>query len=246
MADHAIRLSINVDHVATVRQARRDVEPDPVHAAVLCEAAGADGITIHLREDRRHINDRDLRLMRDVVKSRLNLEMAATDEMVRIACEVKPDQVTLVPEHREELTTEGGLDVMANRARIAEAVGTLAEHHLYPSIFIEPDPAQIAAAADCGAEAVELHTGRYANLGADAAACAAELARLVDGAEAAYVHGLALHAGHGLTYRNLAPVARLPHLAEVSIGHNIIARAVLVGLDRAVRDMRACLDAALR
>ena len=245
MAERHIRLSINVDHVATIRQARRDVEPDPVHAAVLCEAAGADGITIHLREDRRHINDRDVRVLREVVKSRLNLEMAAEDEMVTIACEVGPEQVTLVPEKREELTTEGGLDVIANQARVAEAVGTLSARGMCTSIFIEPDPDQIAAAAACGAQAVELHTGAYANL-RDNAALVTELTRLRAGADAAVEHGLVLHAGHGLTYRNVGPIVQLPNLVEVSIGHNIVARAVLVGMDTAVRDMRAAIDAALR
>ena len=245
MAERPIRLSINVDHVATIRQARRDLEPDPVHAAVLCEAAGADGITIHLREDRRHINDRDVRLMREVVKSRLNLEMATTDEMVGIACDVRPEQVTLVPEKREELTTEGGLDVRANRDRIREAVGALSANGIFPSIFIEPDPAQIAAAAECGAQAVELHTGCYANL-KDGAERAAEVDRLRAGAETAAGCGLVLHAGHGLTYRNIGPIVHLPNLVEVSIGHNIVARAVLVGMETAVRDMRAAMDAALR
>lgn len=244
MAKPAIRLSINIDHVATLRQARGDVEPDPVHAAALCEAAGADGITIHLREDRRHINDRDARVLREVVKSRLNLEMAATDEMVGIACDLKPEQATLVPERREERTTESGLDVLANRDQVTEAVGALAANGIYPSIFIDAIPEQIAAAAACGAQAVELHTGPYANL-TDAACRDAELQRLLAGAEAAHSHGLALHAGHGLTYLNVAAIARVPHLVEVSIGHNIIARAVLVGLDRAVRDMRACIDAAI-
>ena len=244
MASHDIRLSINVDHVATIRQARLDTEPDPVHAAVLCEAAGADGITVHLREDRRHINDRDVRVLREVVKTRLNLEMAATEEMVEIACDVHPEQATLVPERREELTTEGGLDVLANKDKVAEAIGALASDGIYPSIFIEGDPEQIAAAAACGAYAIELHLGHYANLKDDAAR-GAELERLTRAAEAAAGHGLAVHAGHGLTYRNIASVALLPHLVEVSIGHNIIARAVLTGLDAAVRDMRACITAAL-
>ncbi len=242
MANREVRLSINVDHVATIRQARRDIEPDPVHAAVLCEAAGADGITVHLREDRRHINDRDVRLLREVVKTRLNLEMAATEEMVAIACEICPDQVTLVPEQREELTTEAGLDVIGNKKAIAEAIGALAANGIYPSIFIEADPEQIAAAAACGAFAVELHTGHYANLKDDAAR-ESELQRLTQAAEAAAGHGLAVHAGHGLNYRNITPIARLPNLVEVSIGHNIVARAVLAGLDVAVRDMRARITA---
>ena len=243
MSERHVRLSINVDHVATVRQVRRDVEPDPVHAAVLCELAGADGITIHLREDRRHISDRDVRLLRETVKSRLNLEMAGTDEMVGIACDTKPEQATLVPEKRQELTTEGGLDVLANQAGVAEAIGALNQHGIFSSIFIEADPAQIAAAAECGARAIELHTGRFAEP-LDPDARAAELEHLRAGAEAAHRHGLAVHAGHGLTYQNIAPIARLPHLSEVSIGHNIIARAIMVGLDTAVREMRALINGA--
>ena len=231
-----IHLGVNIDHVATVRQARRDVEPDPIAAAVICELAGAHGITIHLRGDRRHIQDRDLHLLREVVKAKLNLEMAATDEMIGIALEVKPDQVSLVPEKREELTTEGGLDVASKTGELAEAVGRLGKGGIPVAMFIEPDYDQIAASKEVGAVAVELHTGAYANCKTEAEQ-AKELERLVQGGRHAVALGLRVHAGHGLTYRNVEPIKQIPKLYEVNIGHNIVARAVLVGLDRAVREM---------
>ncbi|GAB4340173.1 MAG: pyridoxine 5'-phosphate synthase [Candidatus Abyssubacteria bacterium] len=231
-----IHLGVNIDHVATVRQARRDIEPDPIAAAVICELAGAHGITVHLRGDRRHIIDRDLRLLREVVKTKLNLEMGATDEMIGIALEVKPDQVTLVPEKREELTTEGGLDVVSGKKHIADAVARLRDGGIPVSLFIEADREQIAVSKEIGADAIELHTGSYANAKTDTAQ-AAELERLIASGRQAVALGLRVHAGHGLTYRNIIPIKQIPKLHEVNIGHNIVARAVLVGLDRAVRDM---------
>lgn len=230
-------LGVNVDHVATVRQARRTTEPDPVWAAVLAELGGADGITLHLREDRRHIQDRDLRLLRDTVAVKLNLELAAEEGVLSIACDVKPDQATLVPERREELTTEGGLDVAGNEARIADAVRRLKDAGLETSLFIDPDPRQIEAAKIAGADAVELHTGRYADAETPGAA-ARELEALVEAARFVREQKLVLHAGHGLTYRNVGPVARIDGLSELNIGHSIVSRAVLVGMERAVREMK--------
>ncbi len=231
-----LHLGVNIDHVATVRQARRDVEPDPIAAAVICELAGAHGITIHLRGDRRHIVDRDVHLLRKVVKTKLNLEMAATDEMIGIALEVLPDQVSLVPEKREELTTEGGLDVASQIDHLTDAVGRLNEGGIAVAMFIEAAPDQIAASKEVGAVAIELHTGAYANCKAEAEQ-AAELERLIEGGRQAVALGLRVHAGHGLTYRNIIPIKQIPKLYEVNIGHNIVARAVLVGLDKAVREM---------
>jgi pyridoxine 5-phosphate synthase len=237
------RLGVNIDHVATIRQARGGREPDPVWAAVLAELGGADGITVHLREDRRHIQDRDLRLLRDTVRTRLNLEAAVAEEIVTIALEVRPDQVTFVPERRQEVTTEGGLDVVGNRPRVAEAVARCRGEGLEVSLFIDPDEAQVAASADLGAAAVELHTGRYADA-VGAAARARELEALARAGAAAVAAGLALHAGHGLNYQNVGPVARLTKMAELNIGHSIVSRAVFVGMERAVREMKACLEAA--
>ncbi len=231
-----IHLGVNIDHVATVRQARKDIEPDPVAAAVLCELAGAHGITVHLRGDRRHIQDRDLELLRKVVKTKLNLEMAATEEMVGIAREVKPDQVTLVPEKREELTTEGGLDIAANTDQIADVVKRLKAIDIPVSLFIEADPGQIETSKKVGADAIELHTGSYANCRTEDSRTM-ELERLIQGGRQAVALGLRVHAGHGLTYQNVIPIKSIPKLHEVNIGHNIVARAVLVGLDRAVREM---------
>lgn len=231
-----IHLGVNIDHVATVRQARRDIEPDPVHAAVMCELAGAHGITIHLRGDRRHIVDRDLHLLRKVVKTKLNLEMAATDEMIGIALETMPDQVSLVPEKREELTTEGGLDVAGQVDQLKGAVAKLSAAKIPVAMFIDADPEQIAASKEVGATAIELHTGTYANCKDDAEQ-AAELEKLIKGGRQAVASGLRVHAGHGLTYRNIIPIKQIPQLYEVNIGHNIVARAILVGLDRAVREM---------
>jgi pyridoxine 5-phosphate synthase len=238
------RLGVNIDHVATLRQARGGREPDPAWAAVLAELAGADGITVHLREDRRHIQDRDLRILRQTVNTRLNLEAAVAVEIVKIALEVRPDQVTFVPERRQELTTEGGLDVLGNRQRVAEAVQACRAGGLEVSLFIDPDPAQVEASADLGAQAVELHTGKYANA-ARGAERDRELAALAIAGEAAVRLGLNLHAGHGLNYENVGAIARLAHMGELNIGHSIISRAVLVGLDKAVREMKACIGDAL-
>lgn len=231
------QLGVNIDHVATIRQARRTVEPDPVWAATLAELGGADGITIHLREDRRHIQDRDLRLLRETVRVKLNLEMAASEEITRIALDVRPDQCTLVPEKREEVTTEGGLDVIGNRSRVQDCVNRLLDSGIEVSLFIDPDIEQIAAAKSLGVHAVELHTGCYAD-------AAGEVERLMQletldaAAAAALDHDLLLHMGHGLTYRNVVPVARIDGVCELNIGHSIISRAVMVGMERAVREMK--------
>jgi pyridoxine 5-phosphate synthase len=233
-------LGVNIDHVATIRQARRTVEPDPVAAAVLAELAGADGITVHLREDRRHMQDRDVRLLRQTVRSHLNLEMAATDEMVAIALEVQPDYVTLVPEKREEITTEGGLDIAGQLERMKFVVGTLQEAGIPVSLFIDADERQIAASAEVAAKFIELHTGQYAEAQGEAAQ-GKELGILRQGCEWAIAAGLRINAGHGLTYWNVRPVVTLPGMEELNIGHSIISRAVLVGLERAVQDMKQAI-----
>ncbi|HEY9763494.1 MAG TPA: pyridoxine 5'-phosphate synthase [Trichocoleus sp.] len=230
-------LGVNIDHIATLRQARRTVEPDPVAAAVLAELAGADGITAHLREDRRHMQDRDIRLLRQTVRTHLNLEMAATDEMVAIALEVKPDYVTLVPERREEVTTEGGLDVAGQCDRMSQVVTTLQNAGIPVSLFIDAEPAQIQAAAQTTAKFIELHTGRYAEAH-DEATQAHELEVLKQGCQQARQIGLRVNAGHGLTYWNTYPVACIEGMEELNIGHTIISRAALVGLERAVREMK--------
>jgi len=235
-----VMLGVNIDHVATVREARKTYEPDPVRAAVLVELAGADGITVHLRQDRRHINDRDLRLLRQTVVTRLNLEMAAVDEIIAVACEVKPDQVTLVPERREEVTTEGGLDVAGAAARLADVVKRLKGEGMVVSMFIDPEADQIRASRDAGADYVELHTGAYANARGDDRK--RELDRLVEASLTAYEEGLGLNAGHGLTYRNVRPVLQLKDLHELNIGHSIVARAVFVGIGEAVREMKRILE----
>lgn len=235
-------LTINVDHVATIRQARGGNEPDPVLAASLCELAGADGIVVHLREDRRHIQDRDVRLLRQTVKTRLNLEMANVPEIVDIALEVMPDMITLVPEKRKELTTEGGLDVLANAKKVGKTIAKMRKAGIPVSLFIDPDAIQVQAALDAGATYVELHTGRY---------CEArsmeeqerEFNLIEQTAELAYETGLRVNAGHGLNYRNVHPVAALPFIDELSIGHAVISRAVLVGLENAVREMLAIVRA---
>lgn len=234
------RLGVNVDHVATLRQARRAAYPDPVAAAVLAELAGADQITIHLREDRRHIQDRDLQVLRRTVTTRLNLEMAVAQEMVRIAHEVKPDMVTLVPERREELTTEGGLDVVSGRDGVRKAVKTLRDADIEVSLFIDPDLDQVKAAHRAEAQAVELHTGRYcdARLAADRRR---ELNRILDASKTAAKLGLKVAAGHGLNYRNVLPIVAISEIEELNIGHAIVAHAVLVGLERAVREMKELL-----
>lgn len=231
-----VELGVNIDHVATIRQARRTFEPDPVWAAVSAELGGADGITVHLREDRRHIQDRDLRLLRETVSVKLNLELAASDEMVAIACEVRPDQATLVPERREEVTTEGGLDVIRHREAVARSVARLREAGIVVSLFLDPDSLQIEAGAELGAEAVELHTGQYALArGADQVN---ELEKLIAAGEVVRGRRMGLHAGHGLNYHNVRAVARIPEMRELNIGHAIVARAVFTGLERAVREMK--------
>lgn len=231
------RLGVNIDHVATIRQARRTVEPDPVWAAALAELGGADGITIHLREDRRHIQDRDLRLLRETVRVKLNLEMAASDEITDIALAVHPDQCTLVPERREEVTTEGGLDVLTHRARVQRCIERLQGAGIEVSLFVDPDATQIEASRELGAQAVELHTGRYADAPTESDR-KHELCTLIAAANVAHREGLLLHMGHGLTYRNVVPVARIAGVCELNIGHSIVSRAVLVGMERAVREMR--------
>lgn len=231
-----MRLHVNVDHVATLRQARGGRSPDPVWAAAACELAGADGITVHLREDRRHIQDRDVRLLRETVGRFLNLEMAATDEMVDLAREIRPDLVTLVPEERAERTTEGGLDLSAGRMAIARAVARLAEARIDVSLFVDPDKPLLGAAREIGARAVELHTGDYCN--AHGVATGAELERLASAAQEAIALGLRVAAGHGLDYGNVQPVAGIPGIEELNIGHAIVARALFAGLPEAVAEMR--------
>ena len=231
-----MRLGVNIDHVATLRQARKGRYPDPVAAASIAELAGAGQITLHVREDRRHVNDRDLRILRQTVNGALNLEMAATDAMVALALEVRPDTVTLVPEKREELTTEGGLDVAGHEAQLLHVTTVLQAAGIEVSLFIDPDAAQIAASKHIGAEAVELHTGRYCDTKGEEQA--AELARIAAGARQAAALGLRVAAGHGLDYWNVGPIAALPEITELNIGYSIVCRAVLLGLERAVRDMK--------
>ena len=235
-----IELGVNIDHAATIRQARFTPYPDLVKLVEIVEQAGADGITLHLREDRRHIQDADVHTLRRTITTKMNLEMAATDEMIAIAGEVRPDDVCVVPERREELTTEGGLDVIGHRAQIEKLCRELGDAGIRVSIFIEPDREQIAAASDCGAPVIELHTGAYANR--DGAEREAELARLRDAAEFALDRGLVVNAGHGLDYDNVAPICALPGINELNIGHSIIARALFVGIDEAVKEMRALLQ----
>jgi pyridoxine 5-phosphate synthase len=237
-----IRLGVNVDHVATVRQARRAQVPDPVEAALLAEKAGADGITVHLREDRRHIQECDVELMRQRLRTKLNLEMAVTPAMVAFAERLRPDDACFVPEKREELTTEGGLDVAANKQKILEAVGRLEQRGIHVSLFIDPEKSQIEASQSVGAHAIEIHTGAYCNAAEterirerDAVAAAAALASSL---------GLEVHGGHGLDYNNVPPIATIPEIVELNIGHSIIARAVIVGIEQAVREMREVLDKA--
>ncbi len=234
-------LGVNIDHVATVRQARRTDEPDPVWAAVEAELGGADGITVHLREDRRHIADRDVFLLRQTVGVKLNLEMSAADEIVRIACEIKPDQSTLVPERREELTTEGGLDVVAHRDRIAQSVQRLHAVGVVVSAFIEPIAEQVEAARAVGCEAVELWTGAYANA-ANQEQWDRALTELRAALALGHQLGLDVHAGHGLTYRNVATLASVQGFSEFNIGHSIVSRAVFVGMRSAVREMKELLE----
>ncbi|RMF47846.1 MAG: pyridoxine 5'-phosphate synthase [Deltaproteobacteria bacterium] len=233
-------LGVNVDHVATIRQARGGTEPDPVAAAALAELAGADGITVHLREDRRHIQDRDVRLLRQTVQTRLNLEMAATDEMVAIALDILPDSVTLVPEKREELTTEGGLDVCLHRNLIRKQTELLRQGGISVSLFIDPDLEQVKAAHRVGADFIEIHTGSYCEAGNEDLR-RRELEKIETALRAGRKLGLGVNAGHGLNYQNVGPVARMSGFHEFNIGHSIVSRAVLVGMDRAVRDMVALI-----
>ncbi len=230
------QLSVNVDHIATLRQARRGVEPDPVAASVLAELAGAHGIIVHLREDRRHIQDRDLRVLREIVRTKLNLEMAATDEMQGIALSVRPDIVTLVPEKREELTTEGGLEVALRTDRLRDYIGKLQDAGIPVSLFVDPDEQQIAASKKIQARWVELHTGAYANARTGPER-KTELAKIRESAKLAASLGMRVGAGHGLNYLNIVQVARMPEVEELNIGHSIISRASLVGIERAVREM---------
>ena len=232
-----ILLGINVDHIATLRQARGTTFPDPVHAAAVAEHAGADGITIHLREDRRHIQDRDVYLMKQTLQTRMNLEMAVTEEMLTIACEVKPVFCCLVPEKREELTTEGGLDVASQQEKINQAVARLTQAGITASLFIDADQKQIDAAVLSKAPYIEIHTGHYADALTEAEQDK-ELGRLVAGIEYAHAQGLKVNAGHGLNYFNVKPIAAIPQIIELNIGHAIIARAAIDGLDKAVRDMK--------
>lgn len=236
-------LGVNVDHVATIRQSRLGTSPDPVAAAAIAEMAGASQITIHLREDRRHIQERDLRLMRQTVQTELNLEMAANPDIVKIALEVHPDTATLVPERRQELTTEGGLDVVGQQEALKKITADLVDAGIRVSMFIAPDIDQIKAAHRIGAPRIELHTGRYADAKTKAER-AAELRRIVDGAKLARKLGMTVAAGHGLDYNNVQPIAAIEEIDELNIGHSIISRAIFVGLDRAVRDMKDLLEKA--
>lgn len=238
-----IELGVNIDHVATIREARKTFEPDPVWAAVLAELAGADGITVHLREDRRHIQQHDVERLKTTVQCKLNLEMACDEVITEFACRLEPDQATLVPERREEITTEGGLDVVGQRELVANTVERLREAGILVSLFLDPELPQIQAAAEVGAEAVELHTGAYSL--ATGEARARELERLTAAGAEVRRLGLLLHAGHGLHYRNVAPVAAIPEMRELNIGHAIVARAVLVGMERAVREMKEAIAAGL-
>ncbi|MGE5302996.1 MAG: pyridoxine 5'-phosphate synthase [Alphaproteobacteria bacterium] len=235
-----IRLGVNVDHVATVRQARRVDVPDPVEAALLAERAGADGITVHLREDRRHIQERDVRLLRERVATKLNLEMAVTAAMVAFAEQARPDDACFVPEKREELTTEGGLDVVSRQARIKDAVNRLQAGGIKVSLFIDPQRKQIEAAHAAGAHAVEIHTGAYCN--ASGYSREKERQAVNAAAQLAQSLGLEVHGGHGLNYENVIPIAAIPEIVELNIGHSIIARAVIVGIEQAVREMKGLVE----
>ncbi|MCI0498940.1 MAG: pyridoxine 5'-phosphate synthase [Planctomycetales bacterium] len=234
-------LNVNIDHVATIRQARRTDEPDPVWAAVQCELAGANGITVHLRQDRRHINDRDVMVLKETVACKFNLEMGLSDSIVKIAEKVRPDQVTLVPENRAELTTEGGLDCVKLKQRLTAITKRMHKKGILVSTFILPDEQQILATADAGCDAVELHTGRYANAAGDND-IEKQLNLLRDGRDITRAAGLIVHAGHGLTYRNVRPVAKIEGLCEFNIGHSIVSRAVLVGMRRAVDEMKRLIE----
>jgi pyridoxine 5-phosphate synthase len=237
-------LCVNIDHIATLRQARREEEPDPVAAARLVEKAGAHGITVHLREDRRHIQDKDVELLRKTVKTKLNLEMAATDEMIKIALRIKPDQVTLVPEKRKELTTEGGLSLAPSLKRFQKTIDILQAKNIPVSLFINPDPKDIQLSSRLGAIFIELHTGSYSQAFRKGGKVKLEFAVLAAGARLAQSLGLKVHAGHGLTYQNVVPVAALPEIEDLNIGHNVIARASMVGLEKAVGEMLGLLKKA--
>lgn len=241
-----LKLGVNIDHVATVREARyrglTQGEPSPVEAAHICEAAGAQGITAHLREDRRHIQDRDIWKLRETIRTRLNLEMANSPEIVAIALKLRPEIVCLVPERRQEITTEGGLDVAGNEASLAETRKRMNDAGIEVSLFIAPDPKQIEASARIGSEFIELHTGQFAEHFPDPAKREFELQRLIDGANQAHALGLKVNAGHGLNYENLTTLHRVPHLVELNIGHSIVSRAVFIGLPAAVKEMLALMQ----
>jgi pyridoxine 5-phosphate synthase len=236
----SIKLGVNIDHIATIREARGGIEPDPVFAAGVCLNNGADGITVHLREDRRHISDRDLKILRQIVQPHLNLEMAATEEMTKIALETKPEQATLVPEKREELTTEGGLDLIKHFDRIKEVTEKLQSNKIDVSYFIEPELEQLKTAKELKGKYIELHTGQYAN--ATKEEFESEYEKLYIAAEYATKNGILVNAGHGLNYHNIIPICKLPGLREVNIGHTIISRAVFTGLDSAVYEMKKLLQ----
>ncbi len=231
-----MELGVNIDHVATVRQARQTNEPDPVTAAAFAQLGGADGITVHLREDRRHIQDRDLQILRQTVTCKLNMELACNEEVLKIACQVKPDQATIVPERRQEVTTEGGLDIVGNFQKFADSVKRLQDAGIVVSLFLDPDPAQIEAAIRCSAQAVEIHTGRYSLTSGKEQLQELETIKRVG--KQIVDAGMRLHAGHGLTYHNVLPIAAVDNMLELNIGHSIISRAIYVGLVQAVRDMK--------
>jgi pyridoxine 5-phosphate synthase len=235
-----MRLGVNVDHIATLREARRTDEPDPVVAAALAELAGADQITCHLRSDRRHVKERDLEILRRTVRTRLNVEMAATEEMVKVAATIKPACVTLVPERREEITTEGGLDVILNQNHLRRIVTALRESHLMVSVFVDPDFDQLKAVSKINATLIEINTGKYADARTEELR-SLELTKVENAARAGRKLGLLVAAGHGLTYQNVSPIAAISEIEELNIGHSIVARAALVGMDRAVREMKALL-----
>jgi pyridoxine 5-phosphate synthase len=234
------RLGVNIDHVATLRQARGGVDPDPIAAAVLVELAGADGIVVHLREDRRHIQERDLRLLKEVIQTKLDLEMSATSEMVKIALQIKPELVTLVPEKRLELTTEGGLDVIGHSDELRKVIATLRDGGISVSLFVDPSLEQIKTAHKLHADSIEIHTGRYVNAETEKES-KAEVEIILNAARLAAKLGLGVNAGHGLNYINIKPLTRIPEILEFNIGHSIVARAVMVGLDKAVREMKELL-----
>ena len=239
-----VELGVNIDHVATVRQARRTYEPDPVAAAYQAELGGADGITFHLREDRRHIQDRDVRILAETVSVKKNMEFGCTAEIINIACEINPDWALLVPESREEVTTEGGLDVVGDKTRIGDAVKKLRDSGIAVSLFLDPDAKQIDAAAELGADAVEVHTGPYALASGDSVSV--ELRRLQAAGQQATRLGMRFHAGHGLTYKNVHSVAQIDNVKELNIGHSIVSRAIMVGMQQAVSDMKHEIEVALQ